>query len=67
MNDNAHYDATNRPISIKNEATPDAAVFAGATRSPTSGAAAGAAAGAGTSATLGEGSLYCNRTTTTII
>ena len=52
MNNDARYDATDRLISLKNEATPDAAVFAGATPAPTAGAIFG------TGDTLGGGSLF---------
>ena len=49
MNNGARDDATDRPISLKNEATPDAAVFAGANPAPTAGAIVG------TGDTLGRG------------
>ena len=47
MNNDACDDATNRPVSLNNEATPDAAIFAGAAPAPTSGAAAGTGAALG--------------------
>ena len=56
MNDNACNDATNRPVSLNNEATPDASVFAGAATALTSGAGSGATSGGG-------GGIYCNRKT----
>ena len=40
-------DATNQPVSLNNEATPDAAVFASATPALTASAAAGAGAASG--------------------
>ena len=60
MNYNARNGATNWPVSLKNEATPDAVVFSGAATSPTDGAVAGFIP----AAALGRGGLYCNRTTT---
>ena len=39
MNSDACDGATKRPVSLKNEATPDASVFSGATPAPTAGAA----------------------------
>ena len=44
MNNNARNDATDQPISLNNETTPDAAVFAGTAPAPTAVAAAGTAA-----------------------
>ena len=41
MNDDNRDDTTNRPVSLNNEATPDATVFVGAAPAPTSGAASG--------------------------
>ena len=35
MNENDHGDATGWPVSLNNESTPDAAVFAGASLAPT--------------------------------
>ena len=57
MNGNARDDATGRPISLNNEATPDAAVFDGTSLVTTAGATAGDDAGAA----RGGGGLYCNR------
>ena len=45
MNNNARDETTDKPVSLNNKATPDAAVFSGAALDPTSGAAAGADAG----------------------
>ena len=39
MNNDDCVDATYQPISLNNEATPDATVFAGAAPAPTAGAA----------------------------
>ena len=55
MNYDARNGATGQPISINNEATSYAAVFAGTAPAPTDSATAGAALGWG---------LYCNHTTT---
>ena len=41
MNDDARDDASDRPVSLINEASPDAAVFAGANPDPNAGAAWG--------------------------
>ena len=43
MNFDVRNEATNLPVSLKNEATPDAAVFPRATPAPNSGAATAAA------------------------
>ena len=40
MNNDAHNDATNQPVSFANESTPDAAVFASTSPTPTSGTGA---------------------------
>ena len=64
MNNDACDDATNRTVSLKNEATPDATVFVDAIPSPNTAVAAGFTAGT----TLGGGGgIYCNRTITTRI
>ena len=42
MNDDARNDATDRPVSLKNEAIRDAAVFSGSAPAPTARAAAAA-------------------------
>ena len=47
MNNDDCVDATYQPISLNNEDTPDATVFAGAAPAPTSGAAAGTGAALG--------------------
>ena len=46
MNNDARNDATKRLVSLNNEATLDAAVYAGASPNPTVGAAASTIAGA---------------------
>ena len=45
MNNDACDDATNRTVSLKNEATPDATVFVDAIPSPNTAVAAGITAG----------------------
>ena len=60
MNNNGCDDATDRPISLNNESTPDNAIFACATPDSTSGAATGISTGAA----AGGGGLYWNLMTT---
>ena len=45
MNNDACDDATNRTVSLNNEATPDATVFVGAITSPNTAVATGITAG----------------------
>ena len=54
MNDDAHDDATEQPVSLNNGSTFYASVFAVAAPAPTAGDASG----------KGRGGLYCNRTRT---
>ena len=56
INDDTRDDATDRPVSLNNEATPDAAVLSRAAPAHT----AGATSGAGVGAASGVGN-YCNR------
>ena len=53
MNNDTHNGATNQPVSLKNESTPDETVFSDSVPAPT----AGAATGAGSRTASGEG-LY---------